>query len=95
MHCLILFKDAPGHDHIRAQNMPAHLAFLAKHADMVHAAGPLFDGDTGAGGAWLVDVPDTATAWALVHEDPFWPTGLRADVQVLRWQQVFADGAVA
>jgi uncharacterized protein YciI len=29
---------------------------------------------------------------SLVHEDPFWPTGLRKEVRILQWQQVFADG---
>ena len=29
---------------------------------------------------------------ALYRADPFWPTGLRKSVQVLRWRQVFADG---
>ena len=28
----------------------------------------------------------------LVHEDPFWPTGLRKSVRVLLWKRVFADG---
>ena len=30
---------------------------------------------------------------ALVHADPFWPTGLRQSVRVLEWRRVFADGA--
>lgn len=94
MPYLILFEDAPGHDHVRAEKMPDHLAFLGRNAARIHAAGPLFDGDTGAGGAWLVDVDDPSQAEALVHEDPFWPNGLRKSVRVLRWHQVFADGKV-
>lgn len=95
MPYLILFQDAPGHDHVRGAKMADHLAFLTRNADAIHAAGPLFDGETGAGGAWVVDVADADAAWHLVHSDPFWPTGLRQSVQVLRWHQVFADGRVA
>ncbi|MFL4471423.1 YciI family protein [Tateyamaria armeniaca] len=94
MPYLILFQDAPGHDHIRGEKMPDHLAFLSDHAGAIRAAGPLFDGDAGAGGAWLVDVEDADAAWQLIKTDPFWPTGLRQSVQVLRWHQVFADGQV-
>ncbi|WP_299376906.1 YciI family protein [uncultured Tateyamaria sp.] len=94
MPFLILFEDAPDHDHVRATYMADHLAFLTAHKDQIVSAGPLFDGEEGAGGAWLADVPDADTAWALVHNDPFWPTGLRKSVQVLRWHQVFSDGAV-
>ena len=94
MTYLILFHDAPGHDHIRGEKMPDHLAFLSAHANAITAAGPLFDDEDGAGGAWLVDVDSAEDAWALVKTDPFWPTGLRASVQVMLWRQVFADGKV-
>ena len=32
---------------------------------------------------------------ALVKADPFWPTGLRKSVRILKWNQVFADGQQA
>ena len=92
MPYLILFEDAPEHDHVRAAHMADHLAFLARHAARIRAAGPLFDGDAGAGGAWVVDAAAATDAHALVKEDPFWPTGLRKSVRVLRWHHVFADG---
>lgn len=95
MPYLILFEDAPDHDHVRAAKMADHLAFLTAHKDVVQAAGPLFDNDAGAGGAWVVSVTSKAEAEALVHADPFWPTGLRKSVRILRWKQVFVDGAVA
>jgi uncharacterized protein len=91
---LVLFEDAPnlGAD-IRAQHMPAHLAFLEKNAARIKAAGPLRapSGDP-AGGLWLVDAESAAIVDALVKEDPLWPTGLRHSVRVLGWSQVFADG---
>jgi len=92
MPYLILFQDTPDHDHVRRTHMADHLAFLAQNADNITCAGPLFDGDAGAGGAWLVTTASADEAWALVHADPFWPTGLRKSVQVLRWHHVFADG---
>jgi uncharacterized protein len=93
MPFLILFEDAPGHDTVRAENMADHLAFLARHGDRIQAAGPLFDGDAGAGGAWVVDCATVAEAQDLVRTDPFWPTGLRKSVQILHWKHVFASGS--
>ncbi|WP_299702892.1 YciI family protein [uncultured Tateyamaria sp.] len=92
MPYLILFEDAQDHDHVRAQYMPDHLAFLTAHADAIQSAGPLFDGDIAAGGAWIVNVGSMDKARALVEADPFWPTGLRKSVRILRWNHVFADG---
>lgn len=92
MPYLILFEDAPNHDHVRAQRMPDHLAFLTANADAIQSAGPLFDGDTPAGGAWHVTVGSVDKARALVEADPFWPTGLRKSVRILHWKHVFADG---
>ncbi|WP_415403178.1 YciI family protein [Tateyamaria sp. SN3-11] len=94
MPYLILFEDAPGHDHVRAAHVADHLAFLSAHATQIDAAGPLFEGDSGAGGAWVVNVDTAEDATALIEADPFWPTGLRKSVRVLRWKQVFRDGTV-
>ena len=90
----VLFEDNTEHaDEIRRQHMPAHLAFLERHAAAIKAAGPLLNPEnTSAGGLWLVEADDRATVRRLVEEDPFWPTGLRHAVRVLAWKQVFADG---
>ncbi|WP_299145217.1 YciI family protein [uncultured Tateyamaria sp.] len=92
MPYLILFEDAPDHDHIRHAHMSEHLAFLSENARHISCAGPLFDGEMGAGGAWLVSTETADAAQALVEADPFWPTGLRKSVRILRWHHVFADG---
>jgi len=92
MKFAILFEDNPERANVRAQLMPDHLAFLAKNAATILAAGPLAESGTPAGGLWLVEAADEAAARALVEADPFWPTGLRRSVRVLRWNQVFADG---
>ncbi len=90
---VVLFEDNSGHAETRARHMEAHLAFLEAEADAIRAAGPLFDGDAAAGGLWLVEAADPEAVEALVRKDPFWPTGLRRSHRILRWHQVFADGA--
>lgn len=89
----VLFTDNPDHAEARRRLMPQHLAFLEKNAGCIRAAGPLQDADgESAGGLWLVEAPDPAAVKALYETDPFWPTGLRSAVRVLRWAQVFAEG---
>jgi uncharacterized protein YciI len=93
MWFVVLFEDDPAAGNIRRAHIPAHLAFLERHATQVRAAGPLQTGDGhGAGGLWLVDAADPSEVDVLVKEDPFWPTGLRKSVRILAWTQVFADG---
>jgi hypothetical protein len=94
MHFIILFEDNPSADpDIRRTLMPDHLAFLEVHADAIRAAGPLFERDGPAGGLWLVCARSEEEAERLIRKDPFWPTGLRKSWRILRWQQVFAEGA--
>jgi uncharacterized protein YciI len=90
----VLFEDDDKHADKRPLYLPEHLAFLADHAGQISAAGPLADASSGesAGGLWLVEADDTEAVEALIHEDPFWSTGLRKSCRILRWTQVFADG---
>ncbi len=88
----ILFEDNEDKAPMRQRHMADHLAFLEAHAGEVLAAGPLRDGSAAAGGLWIVDVADRASAVRLVAADPFWPTGLRRSVRILEWSRVFADG---
>lgn len=92
MKFAILFTDNPDHAEARERLMPDHLAFLEHHADRVEAAGPLSEFGEPAGGLWIVEAEDAAAARALVEADPFWPTGLREQVRILAWRQVFAAG---
>jgi uncharacterized protein YciI len=89
----VLFTDNPERAEARQRLMPDHLAFLARNASRIHAAGPLHD-ESGApaGGLWLVEAPNLAAVKALYESDPFWPTGLRRAVHVMRWTRVFAEG---
>jgi uncharacterized protein YciI len=88
---IVMFEDAPGQTDARARHMADHLAFLDR-TPAITAAGPLFDGPSAAGGLWLVRGPDVGAVQALVHADPFWPTGLRKSVRILEWRRVHADG---
>lgn len=90
----VLFTDNDDHAATRQRLMAEHLAFLEEHAASIRAAGPLFEapGGNGAGGMWLVDAEGPEAVTALVHADPFWPTGLRKEIRILRWSRVFADG---
>ena len=96
MHYVILFEDEPslGPD-IRANTLPAHLDFLAANAETIESAGPLTQTDgTPHGGIWIVKADKEADVQTLIEADPFWPTGLRKSVSILKWTQVFADGEV-
>ena len=92
----VLFEDDPDKAaEARAQHMPAHLEFLKRNKNSIKAAGPLqSDAGEPSGGIWIVEADAIDAVNALVHEDPFWPTGLRKSVRVQAWRQVFADGQV-
>ncbi len=90
----VLFTDNPGQGaEVRKRHMPDHLAFLEKNASKIEAAGPLLGSDGEIdGGLWLVEAENAGAVEALVHADPFWPTGLRESFRILTWRQVFAGG---
>jgi uncharacterized protein YciI len=94
MKFVVLFEDNPaaGAD-VRTARMAEHLAFLEGNANRIEAAGPLRTADgQGAGGLWVVEAGDASEIDRLVKADPFWMTGLRKSVRILRWAQVYADG---
>jgi uncharacterized protein YciI len=91
---IVQFEDNEDFASERKRHMAAHLGFLDVNAAAITAAGPLLVPDTGAGagGLWLVTADSSSEVEALVHADPFWPTGLRKSFRVLQWKQVFKDG---
>lgn len=95
MKFAVVFEDNEAAAHMRARHMADHLAFLETNAAAILAAGPMNEAETEApaGGLWLVNAAGPGEVRALVEADPFWPTGLRKSVRILRWTQVFADGA--
>lgn len=95
MKFIILFEDVPDADaDIRGTHMSRHLDFLEKNSDKITAAGPLSD-TAGAGrdGLWIVEASSVDDVDLLVHQDPFWPTGLRKSYAIIKWTQVYAEGA--
>jgi len=90
----LLFEDNEEHSDKRMEHMEEHINFLIENTLQIHAAGPLINAEskTQAGGLWLVEVNNLNDAQKLIEKDPFWPTGLRKKVQILEWNQVFADG---
>jgi uncharacterized protein YciI len=61
---------------------------------MIEAAGPLSDdGGKGRDGLWIIEAEGREDVERLIHEDPFWPTGLRKSLSILKWTQVFAAGS--
>lgn len=88
----VLFTDNAEHADIRRRLMPAHLGFLERNRYRVGAAGPLLDREAKVPADYGWSMPTAPEAvMALVQADPFWPTGLRNDVRVLQWKQVFAQ----
>lgn len=94
MKFVILFEDdAAASPDIRATHMPEHLAFLEANADSIEAAGPVLDpSGKGRGGIWVLEAESVREVERLVHEDPFWTTGLRKSFEILVWKQVFSGG---
>jgi len=90
----ILFEDNDGHDNTRTKHMKDHLSFLESAADKIRVAGPLKNAETvaGSGGLWIAEAESRKEIQILVESDPFWPTGLRKNVNILEWTQVFRDG---
>lgn len=95
MKFIILFEDAPDADpDIRKTHISWHLDFLEMNSDKIQAAGPLSDpAELGRDGLWIVEADAVEDVDRLVHEDPFWPTGLRKSYTVIKWTQVYAEGA--
>lgn len=94
MRFVVRFEDNEDHADKRQQHMSEHLEFLARHAGAIQAAGPMFATDTasGAGGMWIVEAASSDRVRALVEEDPFYPTGLRKEIEILEWRLVFESG---
>ncbi|WP_127112934.1 YciI family protein [Shimia sediminis] len=95
MKFIILFEDSPDADpDIRSSHMAKHLDFLERNSAKIEAAGPLSDGaGQGRDGLWIVDAASEDEVEKLVLEDPFWPTGLRKSYSIIKWKQVYLDGA--
>jgi uncharacterized protein YciI len=85
----VLFTDKPGHGALRAQQLQAHVDWVAEHQHTVLVAGSLREepGAVPRGGLWIVEADSKAAVHALMQTDPFWTSGLRERVEVLHWSK--------
>lgn len=49
--------------------------------------------DTGRDGLRIVEAGSEDEVDQLVHEDAFWPTGVRTSYPIIKWKQVCADSS--
>lgn len=85
----VLFTDKPGHGALRAENLEAHIRWVADHRDAVLVAGSLRvePGAVPKGGLWIVEAASRQAVMDLMQSDPFYTCGLRQDVEVLHWSK--------
>lgn len=93
MPYLIETYDKPDHYWLRRQERPAHLDFLAQHADLLLACGAKLsdDGLTASGGIYVVNAENRSAAEAFIASDPFSKVALFADVVIGRWRMAYLD----
>ena len=87
--------DKPDAGTLRADNRPAHLEYLDRHAGKLLAGGAVLadDGATPVGSLIVFDCEDRAEVDAFVAGDPFTKAGLFASVTIYPWRKVFFAGA--
>lgn len=81
--------DKPGHQQVRLDTRPDHVAYLQANADKIVTAGPFQtdDGEEMIGSLLILDVPDRAAAEAFAEADPYAKAGLFESVQIKRWKR--------
>ena len=85
LHALI-YLDYPEAFERRAALRPAHLAYLAEHAEALKAAGPLLDAQGRPSGSLLIFETDHPGAIeALAKSDPYVVDKVVETVRVLQW----------
>ena len=88
MQAMFHALDQPGAGALRQKFREAHEAYLAKHASMVMARGPLVtdDGEQPIGSVLLLDVSDMDAARAFMEQEPFYSNGVYKDINFHRWR---------
>ncbi len=86
----ILCTDKADHQHVRAENRPAHLAYLEAHASQIILAGPLpnEDGSGMTGSLLVLDFADRTAAEAFAEGDPYSQAGLFESVSIKPFRKV-------
>jgi uncharacterized protein YciI len=86
--------DKPGHATVRAENRPAHLEFLKKHAARIVIAGPVLsdDGQQAVGSLLILEFENPAEVDGFLKSDPYAKAELFASVDVRPWRKVIERG---
>ncbi len=90
----IMALDKPDSGNVRADNRPAHLEHLDRHAAKLLAGGAVLadDAATPVGSLIVYDSEDRAEVEAFLAADPFTKAGLFASVTIYPWRKVFFAG---
>ena len=88
MQAMFHALDQPGAGALRQKFREAHETYLAKHASLVMARGPLVtdDGEQPIGSVLLLDVSDMDAARAFMEQEPFYSHGVYKDINFHRWR---------
>jgi uncharacterized protein YciI len=88
IQAMLYALDQPGAQALRHEFRQAHETYLAGHANMIMARGPLVtdNGETPLGSVLLLDVPDMDTARAFFEKEPFYSNGVYQEVNCHRWR---------
>jgi hypothetical protein len=80
--------DHPGAGVLRQKCRAAHEAYLAKHAGIEMARGPLVSDDAKEiiGSVLLLEVADMNAARAFMEQEPFYSNGVYKDINFHRWR---------
>ena len=89
----VRFYDRTDCANVRREYMPAHIAWLDEHRQMVLVGGSLRKekGENPVGGLWLVEAPDKNAVEALISSDPFTIQGLRENYEIFFWSKAFPE----
>jgi uncharacterized protein len=90
----IMALDKSDSGNVRAENRPAHLEHLDRHAAKLLAGGAVLadDAATPVGSLIVYDSEDRAEVEAFLAADPFTKAGLFASVTIYPWRKVFFAG---
>ncbi|MGO8919766.1 MAG: YciI family protein [Stellaceae bacterium] len=86
---LIYCEDRPDGTGIRAATRETHLAYLARHEDILVLGGALLaeDGTTRIGSSFVINVPSRAAAEEFSRNEPFTAAGLFRDIRIRRMRR--------
>lgn len=90
MQFVLYCVDKPDHAQVRADNRPAHLAYLNDNLNRLHIAGPLTSDDAASvlGSLLVIEAADRAEAEAFAAGDPYAKAGLFESVTIEAFKKV-------